>query len=206
MSSFEQLGGRERKAEGPEGQVHEVCGRSHDPLWRPRQRLRRLCLQTRSPEAGCAWNQGDKVETCKTDQISSSQKHRQVQLGLSVVSRRRATSFWVWSMPNMTLTSIRSSHFALVVYTSFEEFTTYNLTHTCLTGQDHVAVRPHRQDWTQEASARQRVDRGAQGGDPAAQPLLRDQGCQARPGPRTCCLNSCLYTLISHNHVLTVKH
>ena len=58
VSSFEQLGGRERKAEGPEGQVHEVCGRSHDPLWRPRQRLRRLCLQTRSPEAGCAWNQG----------------------------------------------------------------------------------------------------------------------------------------------------
>merc|ERR1712107_931531 len=40
-------GGRERKAEGPEGQVHEVCGRSHDPLWRPRQRLRVLCLQTR---------------------------------------------------------------------------------------------------------------------------------------------------------------
>ena len=82
----------------------------------------------------------------------------------------------------------------------------YNLTHTCLTGQDHVAVRPHRQDWTQEASARQRVDRGAQGGDPAAQPLLRDQGCQARPGPRSCCLNSCLYTLISHFHVLSVKH
>merc|ERR1711902_437123 len=122
-------GGRERKAEGPEGQVHEVCGWSHDPLWRPRQRLRRLCLQTRSPEAGCAWNQG----------------------------------------------------------------------------QDHVAVRPHWQDWTQEASARQRVDRGAQGGDPAAQPLLRDQGCQARPGPRTCCLNSCLYTLISHFHVLSVN-
>merc|ERR1711970_829295 len=73
-------------------------------------------------------------------------------------------------------------------------------------GQVHVAVRPHRQDWTQEASARQRVDRGAQGGDPAAQPLLRDQGCQARPGPRSCCLNSCLYTLISHNHVLSVKH
>merc|ERR1712107_750596 len=35
---------------------------------------------------------------------------------------------------------------------------------------------------------------------------LRDQGCQARPGPRTCCLNSCLYTLISHFHVLSVKH
>merc|ERR1712107_922558 len=70
-------------------------------------------------------------------------------------------------------------------------------------GQDYVAVRPHRQDWTQEASARQRVDRGAQGGDPAAQPLLIDQGCQARPGPRTCCLNSCLYTLISHFHVLS---
>ena len=136
----------------------------------------------------------------------SSQKHRLVQFGLSVVSRRRATSFWVWSMPNMTFTSIRSSHFALVVYTSFEEFTTTSLTQTCLTGQDHVAVRPHRQDRTQEASARQRVDRGAQGGDPAAQPLLRDQGCQARPGPRTCCLNSCLYTLISHSHVLSVKH
>ena len=60
----------------------------------------------------------------------SSQKHRQVQFGLSVVSRRRATSFWVWSMPNMTFTSIRSSHFALVVYTSFEEFTTTSLTHT----------------------------------------------------------------------------
>merc|ERR1712107_458447 len=40
-------------------------------------------------------------------------------------------------------------------------------------GQDHVAVRPHRQDWTQEASARQRVDRGAQGGAPAAQPPQR---------------------------------
>ena len=63
VHSIEQLGGRERKAEGPEGQVHEVCGRSHDPLWRPRQRLCRLCLQTRSPEAGCAWNQGNKVET-----------------------------------------------------------------------------------------------------------------------------------------------
>merc|ERR1712107_89764 len=75
MGSQGLRGGRERKAERPEGQVHEVCGRSHDPLWRPRQRLRRLCLQTRSPEAGCAWNQG----------------------------------------------------------------------------QDHVAVRPHRQDWTQEA-------------------------------------------------------
>ena len=141
----------------------------------------------------------------QTIRISSSQKHRQVQLGLSVVSRRRATSFWVWSMPNMTFTSIRSSHFVLILYTSLE-FTTTSLTHTCLTGQDHVAVRPHRQDWTQEASARQRVDRGAQGGDPAAQPLLRDQGCQARPGPRSCCLNSCLDTLISHNHVLSVKH
>ena len=67
----------------------------------------------------------------KTDRISSSQKHRQVKLGLSVVSRRRAISFWVWSMPNMTFTSIRSSHFALVVYTSFEEYTTSSLTHTC---------------------------------------------------------------------------
>ena len=48
-----------------------------------------------------------------------------------------------------------------------------------LLGEDHVAVRPYWQNWAQEASARQCVHCGAQGGDPATKPLLRDQGCQA---------------------------
>ena len=48
-----------------------------------------------------------------------------------------------------------------------------------LPGEDHVALRPYWQDWPQEASARQCVHRGAQGGDLATKPLLRDQGCQA---------------------------
>ena len=48
-----------------------------------------------------------------------------------------------------------------------------------LSGEDHVALRPHWQDRPQEASARQCVHRGAQGGDLATKPLLRDQGCQA---------------------------
>merc|ERR1711971_871539 len=51
----------------------------------------------------------------------------------------------------------------------------------------HVLLR---QDRAQEASARQCVHCGAQGGDPATKPLLRDQGCQACPGAWTCCLSS----------------
>merc|ERR1712032_1657095 len=38
-------------------------------------------------------------------------------------------------------------------------------------GCEVVALRPHWQDWPQEASARQCVHRGAQGGDLATKPL-----------------------------------
>ena len=54
------------------------------------------------------------------------------------------------------------------------------LTRFFFAGQDHVALGPGRQDWSQEAAARLCLHCGAQGGGPPAQPLLRDQGPQAR--------------------------
>merc|ERR1711892_933222 len=59
---------------------------------------------------------------------------------------------------------------------------------------DYVDMGPSGQDWSQEAPPRPRVHRGAQGGDSATKPLLRDQGRQARPG--SSCLIILLYTIL----------